>query len=602
MQQQDNAIRSNPQAKLIWTGAIISILVTLSFMLAFSTHFVGVRCGSGTYPAGRLMLMDIIPYRDYFCQIPFLSLMKAALSIKVFGDYYMVMRLIGIAVRLVVSLVTFLWLSRLFRAKDACLGTIVCMVVSCGDYDMIDFPNFDAILLAISAGFASSFVLDKDRTLKQFCWIAFLSGLLTGLTALAKQSVGAGITLCLPLSISLCLVRLDRKERLNSYLPMFAAGWLSVIGSGIAWLCFNGALSQFLFENFVGGPSAKANIFFNHIEFASQWWWAILPAFIAAIVACFPMTRSTKSKSIEKNGLSGLLSILALGLSAVGVGVSFGLQDFDQMFWAIPKVMQIALTYFTRFAAVFFLGVLLFRQKTLSERGSQHLVLTIIAFAIGGTLSLSAASIESMLVPGLAYLIAALLDSGGKFRNSIGYCFAALAIALGTFGKMLIPYTFMGVSEPPVRLAKFESSVPRLKGFYLPEETVKFVDSTVDIVNKYSKPEDTIYIYPDFSLLYALTDRRCPTHSYHHVIDIVSDQLGESEAKLILEKRPAVLIYCQEKALTYLEKCWRHGKPSGLREIQRACEELSREYREIRTVEICGWKYSVFIRPDALER
>ncbi len=597
------AFKSIGQVKFVLLGAAIVMLTIYCFMMTYCTHFFGIWSGTGTYPAGVLLLQGVIPYKDYFCPIPFLTIIKSALLIQIFGDQYIVMRMAGVGVRVLVALFTYLWLSRLFKNETACLSTIVCIVVGSGfETDMVDSPNFDAILCAIATGYLTSFLLEKiDAPLKSFCILSFVAGVLAALTFLCKQTIGLGITFFLPVALLLCLARLKQFSRVKYFLPFFTIGWVVVMGCAVLWLTSVGALAPFLFENFVVAPSAKGNLLINQFNNMSLWWWAVLTALIVAILV-FTIVRNASVKTTKsKATLSGLFLVLILALSAVAGGTFIGYQNVDRIFFALPKVMQIVLIYSSWFAVTLILAYLSLKKHWSVERQSQHFIFLVVAFAIASMLSLSAAAFEPMVVPGLAYLTAALLDSGGKIRTALIYSSAALAITLTTLGKTLIPFGLYGVCDSPIRLANRESKLPRLKGFVLPQDTVQFIDSTVEIINQNSKPDDYIFVYPDVGMFYALTDRRCPTHSFIHNIDITPDAMGKSEAKLLLEKRPSVLIYCPmpEKDLIFLEKWWRQGKQSGLRSIHEACAALSKEYQLVRSFDFSGLKCSVFVRPNS---
>ena len=143
------------------------------------------------------------------------------------------------------------------------------------------------------------------------------------------------------------------------------------------------------------------------------------------------------------------------------------------------------------------------------------------------------------------------------------------------------------------------SSLPELRGFRLPPNTVDFVDSTIRIIRENSTPEDTIFVYPEFGLFYGATERRASTFSTSHNIDVVPDSFAREEAQRLLRARPAVLIYGPQpdSYLRHEEWYWRDGKPSGQRDLIAAVETLAREYRLVRAFTVFGNPVSVFVRP-----
>jgi hypothetical protein len=148
------------------------------------------------------------------------------------------------------------------------------------------------------------------------------------------------------------------------------------------------------------------------------------------------------------------------------------------------------------------------------------------------------------------------------------------------------------------------SSLPELRGFLLPANTIEFVDSTIRIIRENSTPADTIFVYPELGFFYGATERRPATFSSSHNFDVVPDSFARAEAERLLRARPAVLIYgpTSEEFLRANEAYWRNGKPSGQRDIIAAVETLAREYRLVQVFRLYpfGDPVYVFVRPDAV--
>jgi hypothetical protein len=169
--------------------------------------------------------------------------------------------------------------------------------------------------------------------------------------------------------------------------------------------------------------------------------------------------------------------------------------------------------------------------------------------------------------------------------------------------KERVPFGFNGWQEPPVKEATMTSSLPELRGFLLPENTLDFVDSTIRIIRENSTPADTIFVYPELGFFYGATERRPATFSSSHNFDVAPDSFAKEEAARLLRARPAVLIYAptSEQFLTANEAYWRNGQPSGQRDLIAAVETLAREYRFVRGFRLYpfGDPVYVFVRPDA---
>src|SRR5207253_2726654 len=103
-----------------------------------------------------------LPYRDFFTASPPLTIFKSAAVLSLFGKAYIVTRAFGVFERVCLGVLVYLWLVRLFRPAHAALAAFVTLVVSSGDIsDPIASYNHDAIILAVGAGFVTSFALDQ---------------------------------------------------------------------------------------------------------------------------------------------------------------------------------------------------------------------------------------------------------------------------------------------------------------------------------------------------------------------------------------------------------------------------------------------------------
>jgi hypothetical protein len=244
-------------------------------------------------------------------------------------------------------------------------------------------------------------------------------------------------------------------------------------------------------------------------------------------------------------------------------------------------------------------------RGSISGRQSQFALLATVSFVIAFMLSLSYPAFEAMSIPGLGLFLAVLLNDFRSWRRWIVYAACVVLLFFQTQEKLRVPFGFNGWFEPPVKTAVNTSSLPELRGFLLPPDTVDFVDSTVRIIRENSTPQDTIFIYPELGIFYGLTGRRPATFSASHNIDVVSDALAREEAQRLLRARPAVLIYgpTSEALLNADELTWRNGNRSELRTLTAAVEALAHQYKFVKEFSMypAGEPVYVFVRPDALQ-
>jgi len=607
--------------RAVIAGAMVTALITLCFMLLFWNRFVGLRSGDGGFSGGVFFLKGVLPYRDYFAPTPPLFVLRCAAVLAAFGKLPIILRGFAVFERVILSLLVYGWLARFFRAKDAALAAVVTIVLSTGDFaDPVSSYNHFTILLAVATGFAASYALDEGRTRRALLAIGALTGVLSLLCLATKQTIGLGVTLAIPAALGLCLIRLDSASKAVKFLAGFAAGWLLAAGVLLAWMAHAGILHAFLIQAFVTAPAAKASHFgdfaVRSLMVVAGLWWAALIALAVLLLYWRVLRRAEHKNPMDSapDSLSGILPVLLLGLVSIGAAtiVTWRMVGFLLNLHLPPGyvLLQNLPTKPVIYISLLGSGLLILDYLwlllcgKLSRRQSQFGLFATIAFISAFMTSLSWPAFEAMIVPGLGLILAVFLSEFEGWRRWVVYAACGVLMFSTALFKEGMPFGFDGWFEPPARAANTASSLPELRGFLLPPETVDFVDSTVRIIRGHSTPKDTIFIYPELGFFYGATERRPATFSASHNIDVVPDSFAREEAQRLLQARPAVLIYGpqMEQSLLGGELYWRFGKPSGQRDLIAAVETLARQYRLIRMFRMYPYNLPVyvFVRPDAV--
>jgi hypothetical protein len=587
---------------VVIAGAVLTCLGCLYFFLLYWNHFLGLRSGNGAFGAGVSYLAGLRPYRDYYCAVTPLDILKWAAVMKVLGAKLIVVRAFAVFDRMLLCLLLYFWLVRFFRARDAALATLVTIVVSAGDLtDPLASYNHDTILLAMLAGFLSSYGLDAGRSLRSTVNFAALAGVATCLSFGTKQTIGLAITVAIPIVVSASLLRLDGLRRALAFLGGFLAGWAASAGVIVAWLMHAGLWSEFLHQVFRQGPAAKASHpvdFLNRaVLIAKGLHPEIVVASLSLLLAAKPILNALHSHEVSKDSLKQLAPLVAVPvLGYFTVSTAFNLNGV--------QIFRLA-TIFIAVIASLAIGVYCFARwifGRLNRFQAQVLLFAAVSFSVAFMLSLSWPFFEAMLLPGLALFIATTLDGlTSRYRNFV-YVACGLLLMAQVESKLAAPFGFAGWQEAAVGSATIRSEVPEFDGLRLPREMVTFVDGTVHIVHDHATPKDTIFAYPEFGVLYTLTGHRPPTFSWSHNIDVINDQIGREEASRLLSGRPAVLIYGAESklALRTDEQLWREGRDSGQRSLISAVESLASSYCLEREFHLSdGHTVRVYLRPDS---
>ncbi|MDQ6676005.1 MAG: hypothetical protein M3Z09_01770 [Acidobacteriota bacterium] len=585
MNFSDADARSATRKKTI-IGAVITALVSLLFFSLYWNRFLGLRSGSGAYAGGSSILAGLLPYRDYFTASTPLNILKSAAVLKIFGNAAIVLRAFDVIQRVGLGVIVYFWLVRLFRVRDAALAAIVTIIVSASDVaDPISSYNHDAVFWAVASGFVGSFALDRLRSLPAFIGFSLGCGFLAGLSFATKQTVGLGATTGIPFIAAACIWQFAGVRRSAIFLAAFTGGWCLSAGALLLWLSYLGVLSSFINQAFVKGPAAKAS---HPSDFLVRFLFVVRVMrrpVILALAALALTVRSWTGPAIpqeqEPRSSRDLWWLALLSTAAAGLGAAASYAGFPS-WWHGVSAGQPPI-FFTLFSVAILLLYYsyLYLRRGLSWRQSQYFLFAMVSFATASMLSLSWPAFEAMVVPGLGLLIALTLRGMKDWRSYAVYCVCGALIFGETLARLNLPFSFLDLNEGPVRIAKYRSSLPELRGFLLPQSTVKFVDGAVRIIREHSTPADTIFIFPEMGLFYRLTNRRAPTETDSHNIDVVNDEFSRSEARKVLAAKPAVIIYYREpeQFLKDQDLIWRGGKRSGQWDIVSAVESLIKNYK-----------------------
>lgn len=581
-------------------GGVVVATLTLGFFLLFWNRFSAIRDGNGSIVAAQLVLAGKLPYRDWYSAGPPLHVLKTAALIRIFGSDLIALRAFALLERVALALVVYGWLGRFFRVSHAALAAVVGIVISAGDLaDPLVSYNHEAIFFGVCSGLCASVCIGRST---RWPWAAAaLSGLCAGLCFATKQSIGMGITAAVPAVGAAYLLRSEGFRSAVKLLASFLAGWAIPVGAVGAWLHGNGVLSLALRYIFLRGPSAKGlgsplpRILFANFS------WATVFAIIATCLCIAVVSRRGLAESTGEPRAALFKMLAPMGAAIIaGAAISYGgLIPYTGLAKA-----SIDFTLATCGLLASFCGLAWVKRKV-SEGEAQLWLFAAVSFVIAFLLFLSWPAFEAMVMPGLPFLIALLLEESAlrnRYKAVVPAICGALLLAQ-TVDKLTAPYVFNGWRDAPVRLATETSSLPGMHGFRLSKDAVRLIDGVTDIIRRRSAPGDAIFTYPAMPLFYYLSGRRIPTYSGSHNIDAVPDAVAEGDAATLLRTRPAVIVYYDfpPRFVEWEEALWRGGRPSGQRAIVAAIENLSHEYELAGSfaVSMTGGPVKVLVRPGA---
>lgn len=171
-------------------------------------------------------------------------------------------------------------------------------------------------------------------------------------------------------------------------------------------------------------------------------------------------------------------------------------------------------------------------------------------------------------------------------KNAILLMGCTLLCALCLFQKIVIPYEWHSWRVPtlydeenPMRAV----SVDGLEGFRIPQSDANAYEKIVNLIQKYSNADDTVYQFPNIALFNVLTNRKTVYDAIPY-FDVTPDALAVRSAEELEETPPEMVIWSQlsEARWKVHEDYYRNGKLSGQREIAKWHDKyVTSHYRRV---------------------
>ena len=565
-------------------------------MLVWWNRFTGLS-DAAFLMYGQQVLAGRVPYRDFYLPFPPLTVVKTAALIKVFGSLLIVPRLLAMLERSCLSAALFCWLASAFRLRDALLGTVVAMIVFCGDLaDQLSSYHHDSVFLSVAAGICATLLLRKSTSRRRLA--ALCCGLFCGLALLTKQTTGAGIGATLFAVIVLSYEPEGKAPSRASVAALFVAGWAIPIAAVGGWLFHAGALPVAVQTVFGKGTASKGPLL--HVlarpirdplvlgVYREAWLAALF-----LLVGAWLLLRDAGAKARFSPVLSKALALACFGIATYEL--------FRDSFLVSGYFLWIYLGLLVGFAVS--AHTLLKRLAgPLDDSAKRIWVFAATSFAVAYMLSLSWAAYQPMAVPAIAFVICFLLAHTDKtrFRSSLrlfitiaGLTLAVVAVVI----KLAMPYDWVGWREPPVWHATGVPHLPELRGMRLSPTTIDTVEMATHAIQGACPTGGLLFAYPYSPLLYALSHRAPATYSYLPWYDVTPDDVAEQDARLLLSQPPCAIAYLElpSQDNERFELLYRGRQASGQRALVRAIETLAKSYRILFVREFPGGtKLTVF--------
>ena len=240
------------------------VIITIYNMIFLKKSFPMTEGWFSAY-ANRVLLGKV-PYRDFYLWLPPLYTLQIAAFMRLFGESFLPLRLLGVVVILGITALLYGLYSRLFTGPAACLSTVFAVMllqsgvahISYDFYQFVIFYGLAAAFLLLKACDSDDFVDEARPGPRALAWLAG-SGVLAGACFLTKQSNGLIIASSLGVGV-ICVSLGLGLRRAIVHLVAYALGFAVPVLIILAWLLSEGAIFPFFQQVFIGASASKGGL------------------------------------------------------------------------------------------------------------------------------------------------------------------------------------------------------------------------------------------------------------------------------------------------------------------------------------------------------
>ncbi|MCR9191817.1 MAG: glycosyltransferase family 39 protein [Gammaproteobacteria bacterium] len=570
---------------------LVSIAIIFIYNLYTFNRFLPLTEGwFSTY--AELILQGKMPYRDFYLFLPPLYPLTIAGLMTVFGKQFLVLRVVGVALMLLMAGALYALLARSFKHVIAAMVTVIVMIYFQSGVAHIpyDFTQFVVTYALLSAYYFIKYYdachpIDYriDRWTKKEANL-LLSGVFSALMFWTKQSNGSVILVFIAFGIFCATLPISRRWMYKSVIG-FGVGTLIPTLLLLFWLQWNHALVAFWQQVVTGAIQAKGSlepIFFSWMRglFCKQYFYQIYNIIGGLLFLGYWRFLIGKHRYNVCNDWRKewhyVWVFLLMGLALfVPLWMPVMVQKTQNIAQLVVNNLIVVAT------ATAFLLVLKYCFSP--KRCSPDVVLTMLAVGYifgGGT---SAGLSEAWVFMGLALFLCHVLSSKSFFHLG-RVVILGLSLCVMMFyahKKHTEPYAWWYVNTPQISQSKSTTQLPLLKGFYLPHDTISILETVDKIVQKETTAQDAILTFPNIPIFYLIENRFQNIKAVVHWPDFLPDDLARLEAQRIKKELPKVIIYLDLPEIVWSthERLFRHTQRSGQRDIIDTITQLTKEER-----------------------
>lgn len=560
---------------------IFSLCVSGLYMLIVFNKNFPVAEGWYSYYA-ELINEGQKPYIDFeYLFFPF-YIKLIALVTRLFGYDIITLRILGVFLFLAITWISYSIFAKVFNPYIGMVSSLVTVFYLQSEIVQIfyDYIRFMDLFAYVSIYLIVLTIISMhNHESKKVYFLSISNGLIVATFIMIKQNMGLLFWLyTIGLLFFFVVLESEKRVVIHSLVIFILSSILSVI-LYLQMLIGIDSLKPFFELALFGSSTAKGGllvILFEWLKTGRRY------AFKKSLVQLFfPFSfflinyLATKDSPIKISSLRyRKFGYLFFGFVFAAITSIYFNKDLGILFSEQPRIQPWLIYYPILFAMAFsFIGI----AKRYFQ-GEPCPLITKLIFALGGSVfalgygsGTSGGLAESQLAFGLGLIVAfTLFYSQNKFFVASNWLvlIASIFIILVTASyKMVNSYNWWGLREPSIWEAKEETSIPKLSGLLVSQNTKNILETTNRIVQKYSEKDDPIFCFPQIPVFYTLFERKDPgTFTKVQWFDVSTDKNVIKDIEVIKRVRPKVIIIqdVPQWVRTSHESIFRDSKLSGL--------------------------------------
>lgn len=586
----------------LW-GLLLATVPAVFFISLFAFNSLSMQ--EGWYQIyAKWVNNGLLPYKDFHLVVTPFSLMIYSMIYKFFGPNLYSFHFMGLLSKTLLLGCAYHLFTYVFPKKYAAFSVLFGAIILVSIIYDNGILTYNDIIITISIldvilfyKFINCVENDNNNGLK----FSIILGFMLGITMLFKQTFGVLMLFSTSVLMFLFVQKLKNIKDAIKYISVSFVSFLIIICGFLLFAQCKHMLIPFVNDTFLKSTSAKGNLLqmlflhFTSIPSGNLLWIFYVSVFV--LVAMYFITKRYGVSGVNtKNVPNAIFYPVSLVIAVAGVYIGYFCVKTGIISNVLKKTFEInqffidlgifPIIFVT--VAAFFLFCKFISEKEYNSQFGKYFILFAYTFVFSYSWSIST-SLPNLHTFNYVLLMACLLTYNTKFnniKNGLLYLFICFCMFLGATMKTISPCVWHSwQSASIVDDLKESEKIPVLKGLKIPKGEIEIYDKVRVISDKYTTPNDKIFVYMNNQLFYYLLDREPITGNVSNYWDVCSDEMAENDAKILQNNPPKLIVYMQfpMSIIGMHETIFREGKYAKQRLIDKQILSMlaNNQYKEV---------------------